>query len=146
MLNDPDDYTKARNHLAEICSAFGVATPEVGAEGIALQLIDEGRLVYDPAREAVEYKLAVPIEVKGSASISAVSFTDPTQADLEMIHKDIRVERRGDSVIIDLGDMDTMTGRIIARLGKINTGLVDRIKHRDTATLSEVFTVLGFFG
>ncbi len=148
MLTNPDDYTKARNELARICSAFGVDLPEIGAEGRTLSLIDEGRLLYDEKTEKVEYKLACPLDAKGGNDIKAISFGDPTQKDLEYIHRDIRVITRngGRETEIGLGDTDLMLGRVITQLGGINTGLVDRLKRRDLSAMQEVCSLLGFFG
>lgn len=146
MLNNPDDYTKARNELTRICEAFGADVPEVGSEGKALALIDSGALVYDDAARKVEYKLKAPIDIGGGKTIDVVSFGDPTQKDLEEIHRGIRVISRSGETQLDLDSSDVMTGRIIARLGGVNTGLVDRMAGRDTRALSEVFALLGFFG
>ena len=146
MLENPDDYAKARAELTSICSAFGTDVPPIGSEGKALALIDSGNLVYDPATEKIEYKLKVKLDIGGGKTIDAVSFGDATQKDLEEIHRDIRVISRAGETEISLGDTDVMTARIIARLGKINTGLVDRMAGRDVRALSEVFSILGFFG
>ena len=146
MLTNPEDYTKARNELARICSAFGVEAPPIGSEGRPLSLIDEGRLVYDDKADKVEYRLASPLDVKAGNSIKSIAFGDPTQKDLEAIHKNIRVVSRSGETEIDLGDMDIMTGRIICQLGGVNSALVDRLKGRDTKSMQEIFTLLGFFG
>lgn len=134
-----DDAAKV---LGDIYAAFGLG-PVVDAEASALlPLIKDGRLVFDPARDRVEYRLASPLELKNGETLDVVSFRELAGTELEYVRANL--ESNGKTV--RLGSFADATMRAIIKTGPLATGVAERIKARDLDTLQGVLAELGFFG
>lgn len=135
----PDEAVKV---LADIYGAFGlgaVVNPEASA---LLPLIRDGRLVFDPATDRIEYRLAAPVQLLNKDTLSVVSFRELSGSEVEYVRSNL--ESNGTNV--RLGPFADATMRVLIKTGPLQTGVVERFKARDLDTLQGVFAELGFFG
>lgn len=139
MSEQDDALEQAKKVLADVYAAFGFG-PVVNAEKSGLlPYLSDGRLVFDPTKATLEYRLSAPIELKTEKTIDFVAFREPTALEVEYIRADLAGSISG-------GKIASATMRVLIKTGGLTVGLVERIKARDLDALSNIFTELGFFG
>jgi hypothetical protein len=131
---------EALSLVAQVYQAFGLEPLEKPEESELYPYLADGRLVFDAKAEALEYKLAAPLELKNSERVEVVSFREPTASEIEAIRRPLG----NDS---NLGSLATATIIALVKTGNIpgGTGVADRIKGRDIDALTKIMAELGFF-
>ena len=123
--------------LGDVYDAFGIEAEPTKSSAL-YPLLADGRLTYDPAAKALEYRLAVPLELKNKDTLEVVRFREPAASELEYIRKPLVAAS-------SLGDLADAAQRALIKTGDLDTGLAARIKARDLDKLQEVMSELGFF-
>jgi len=138
-----DAKEAALKSIRQIYDAFGF--DEVDAEeGSALFApLCDGTLVFDASKETLEYRLSRPIELKNGEKMTVVTFKEAAASETEYIRKGVSITNS--SQFFSLGDLATMTLKVLIKTGGMETNLADRIKSRDLDALSKIMTELGFF-
>lgn len=149
MSNEPEVKDSAREVLRIIAHAFGL-DPINPEESIMLPLIAEGRILFDSNKEAVEYVLSSPIELKNGEKVTYIALREPTGPDLEYIRAEtnITIKSSGDTIekMTNAGSIVSTTIRAVAKSSDQSLAVAQRLKRRDIDTLSGVLAELGFFG